>query len=73
MTISEDTIEDVYNLATSQIDEWLSEGMQLFISGPLDRAADSLWSNQSDEVKETIRQQQPRIASVLDNIRKRGI
>lgn len=73
MAIDNDDIEDAFNLAVAQIDQWLSDGLSAFMNGPIDRAADTVWRGQSPETQENTRQQLPGAASVLDNLRKKGI
>ena len=71
MPIDNDDVEDVFNLAAAQIEEWISAGLSAFMNGPVDRQADTLWKNQPDEVKAAARERLPEAAATLDNLRKR--
>jgi hypothetical protein len=65
-----DEIEDIANYLDVMFDEWTMEGLAVFEGGGIDRAADTFWSKQPDEVKEEHRRRNPESAQLLDSLRK---
>lgn len=71
MAYDADVFDDAANQVMADIDEWLEQAATAFQSGSFERAADSVWNNQPEEVKEIARKEIPEAAKLLDGIRKK--
>ena len=65
-----DNLEDMANYLEVSFDEWAAEALAVFESGGIERAADTFWNKQPDEVKEEHRKRNPESAQILDALRK---
>lgn len=65
-----DMIDDCFNKVSTDLEEWLNEGMANFQKGAINRTADTIWSKQPEGLKQQARQQLPQATSILDGLRK---